>query len=153
LEASAQIKNVRDTPVIVFGAGATKACGGPLTNEILREAFKAGPTLLPQQEAIQLLRTFLDENFPLVRANTEDYPSLSLLLSLLDTAIDRKQPFGLQWTADKVAEVRQAMEAAIFAVLDFQSPQSEMDSYLGPPPNGVSHRCAGSNRDFVETTT
>jgi hypothetical protein len=130
LEPSAENKSVRDTPVIVFGAGATKDCGGPLTNEILHQAFNADPTLLAQQEAIQLLRQFLDDNFPLVRTNTEDYPSLSLLLSMIDTAIDRKQPFGLQWTPDKVAEVRQAMEAAIFAVLDFKSPQSEMDSYL-----------------------
>ena len=122
---------MRDTPVIVFGAGATKDCGGFLTNEILHEAFKADPTLAPQQQAIQLLREFLDENFLSARANIEDYPSLTLLLSLMDTAIDRKQPFGLKWTPEKVAEVRQAMEAAIFAVLDFRSPQSEMDSYLG----------------------
>ena len=27
-------------PVVVFGAGATKACGGPLTSEILRDIFK-----------------------------------------------------------------------------------------------------------------
>jgi hypothetical protein len=45
---------MREIPVIVFGAGATKDCRGPLTNEILPEAFKAGPSLLKQQEAINL---------------------------------------------------------------------------------------------------
>ena len=29
-----------DHPIVIFGAGATKACGGPLTGEILSKAFK-----------------------------------------------------------------------------------------------------------------
>jgi hypothetical protein len=120
----------RDTPVIIFGAGATKDSGGPLTNEILHEAFQAGPSLIAQQNAIQLLQQFLHENFPSQRVKPEDYPSLPLLLSLVDTAIDRKQAFG-QWPLERVADVRQAFEAAIFAVLDFRSPQAEMNSYLG----------------------
>jgi hypothetical protein len=49
----------RDIPVIIFGAGATKDCGGPLTNEILHEAFQAYPSLVPQQNAIQLLQNCL----------------------------------------------------------------------------------------------
>jgi hypothetical protein len=56
---------------------------------------------------------------------------LPLFLSLLDTAIDRKQPFGSSWPPERVAEVRQAVEAAIFAVLDFSSPQTETSSYAG----------------------
>jgi hypothetical protein len=124
---------MRDTPVIIFGAGATKDCGGPLTNDILPEAFKADPSLLQQQEAIKLLRDFLDQCFPLPagRLESDDYPSLSLFLSLLDTAIDRKQPFGPGWPPEKVAKVREAVEAAVFAVLDFRSPQQETGSYSG----------------------
>jgi hypothetical protein len=120
---------VRDIPVLIFGAGATKDCGGFLTNEILPEAFKSDPSLLQQQDALALLRQFLDENFPL--GEPRDYPSLPLLLSLLDTAIDRKQPFGPNWPAERVGQVRQAVEAAIFAVLDFRSPQAETSSYAG----------------------
>jgi hypothetical protein len=124
---------MRDTPVIIFGAGATKDCGGPLTNDILPEAFKADPSLLQQQEAIKLLRDFLDQCFPLPagRLESDDYPSLPLFLSLLDTAIDRKQPFGPGWPPEKVAKVREAVEAAVFAVLDFRSPQQETGSYSG----------------------
>ena len=129
---------MRDTTVLIFGAGATKDCGGPLTNEILAEAFQAEPNLHDQQQAIRLLREFLDENFPLrdpqgnpQRNGPQDYPSLSLLLSLLDTAIDRKEPFGRDWANEKVAQVRQAVEAAIFAVLDFRSPQAETSTYQG----------------------
>jgi hypothetical protein len=119
----------RDITVIIFGAGATKDSGGPLTNEILHEAFQSAPSLVAQQNAIQLLRQFLDDNFFLSRNSPEDYPSLPLLLSLIDTAIDRKQSFG-QWSPEMVVEARQAFEAAIFAVLDFRSPQAEMTSYL-----------------------
>lgn len=63
----------RDTPVLIFSAGATKDSGGPLTNEILHEAFHAGPSLVAQQNAIQLLQQFLRENFPTHRAAPEDY--------------------------------------------------------------------------------
>jgi hypothetical protein len=94
---------MRDIPVLVFSAGATKDCGGPLTNEILAEAFKSDPSLLQQQEALALLQQFLDENFPMLspRGEARDYPSLPLALSRLDTTIDRKQPFGPNWVAEK----------------------------------------------------
>jgi hypothetical protein len=65
------------------------------------------------------------------RSKSEDYPSLPLFLSLLDTAIDRKHPFGPGWTTEQVIKVREAVEAAIFAVLDFRSPQLEVSSYAG----------------------
>jgi hypothetical protein len=124
---------MRDTPVIIFGAGATKDCGGPLTNEILPEALALDVTLTLQQDALALVQRFLNENFPVLaqRQTPQDYPSLPLLLSLLDTSIDRKQPFSPGWHPERVAEVRQAVEAAVFAVLDFRSPQQEVGSYLG----------------------
>jgi len=124
---------VRDIPVLIFGAGATKDCGGTLTNDILPEAFKSDPSLLQQQAALALLQQFLNDNFPLLpqRSESRDYPSLPLFLSLLDTAIDRKQAFGSTWSPERVAEVRQAVEAAIFAVLDFRSPQTETSAYEG----------------------
>jgi hypothetical protein len=115
--------------VIVFGAGATRDCGGPLTDEILPKAFAADLSLTQQEDAIHLLSQFLEDRFPLQRQKPRDYPALPLLLSLLDTAIDRKQPLGPLWSPEKLAEVRQAAEAAIFAVLDFRSPQSETTSY------------------------
>jgi hypothetical protein len=73
---------MRHTPVLVFGAGATKDCGGPLTNEILPEAFNVA-NFLEQQASLKLLREFLDDNFLKPRMNQEDYPALPLLLGLL----------------------------------------------------------------------
>jgi hypothetical protein len=128
---------MRDRTVLVFGAGATKDCGGALTKEILPQAFAADPAADHQQKHIQLLAQFLDDMFPFegnsFRLNRGsdplNYPPLPLLLSLIDTAIDRKQPLTPQWPIKKIAEVREAVEAAIYSVLDFRSPYSETTSY------------------------
>ena len=39
--------------IFIFGAGATKACGGPLTNEILPGAFTAGASADPEANALR----------------------------------------------------------------------------------------------------
>ncbi len=47
--------------VLVFGAGATKACGGPLTNEILPETFRnitCLPLLLSMLDLALNIRSF-----------------------------------------------------------------------------------------------
>ena len=111
--------------VIVFGAGATKACGGPLTNEILPQAFE--PTVRSEIEReyyIDLLDQFLVENFHLPKVESErtktDYPGLPLLLSLIDTAIDRNQPMGPSWPIDLLRQVRRALQYMIFALLEYK---------------------------------
>jgi hypothetical protein len=111
--------------VVLFGAGATKACGGPLTNEILPQAFE--PTIrreIEREYYIDLLDQFLIQNFhvPQLQANrTEsDYPALPLLLSLVDTAIDRNQPMGANWTVEKLRQVRRALQYMVFALLEYK---------------------------------
>jgi hypothetical protein len=70
-------------------AGATKACGGPLTNEILPQAFE--PTVrkqIEQEYYIDLLDRFLIDLPQQQEDRTEcDYPALPLLLSVVDTAV------------------------------------------------------------------
>jgi hypothetical protein len=111
--------------VVVFGAGATKACGGPLTNEILPQAFE--PTVraeIEREEYLDLLDQFLFQNFhvPYNQADrTEsDYPALPLLLSLIDTAIDRNQPMGPNWSVVKLRDVRRALQYMVFALLEYK---------------------------------
>ena len=41
-----------ENTVIIFGAGATKACGGPQQNEILRDAY--APELRAKQNSVAL---------------------------------------------------------------------------------------------------
>jgi hypothetical protein len=56
--------------IFIFGAGARKVCGGPLTNEILPDAFTAGASADPEANALRgkdflpTLEEFLGSNFP-----------------------------------------------------------------------------------------
>lgn len=113
----------RDGPiVIVLGAGATKACGGPLTNEILYQAFRLSRR---RERAIQLdlVNDFLQEQFrvpkDILKRKVKDYPSLPLLMSLIDIAIDRKHSFGARWNIETMAKLRHALDLAIFSVLQY----------------------------------
>jgi hypothetical protein len=110
------------SPVLVLGAGATKACHGPLTNDILLEADKAAQNI-EREDYLSLMDSFLQDVFHLpprqYRVKTS-YPSLPLLMSLIDAAIDRGQPLGLNYDAQKLRAVRAAIEYAIFAVLEYK---------------------------------
>ncbi len=107
--------------VVIFGAGATKACGGPLTGEILPYAIAAKRDI-EREGYVDLVERFLVENFHLPRQHgrrrTEHFPSLPLLLSLVDQAVDRKHAFGPNWPAHRLSEVRDALEYTTFAILE-----------------------------------
>jgi hypothetical protein len=117
----------------VFGAGATKACGGPLTAEILPTAFSPRFTqALRREDLMKLVDSCLIQHFHVPEdpesRSQDDYPPLPLLLSLLDLAIDQDRPlvFGgpgpdLQreyWSHEDLVLARRAFEYVIFAVLD-----------------------------------
>jgi hypothetical protein len=94
-------------PVVIFGAGATKACGGPLTAEILPRAFECEAEL-GREDFFLTLDGFLIENFHVPENHgarqADHYPALPLLISLIDTAIDRKHSFGANWPVDRLME-------------------------------------------------
>lgn len=119
--------------VVIFGAGATKACGGPMTNEILPDAFGSSRNI-SNKEHLRLLEKFLVQNFHLPRKRAarrrEDYPGLPLLLSLLDTALDRKHPLQAGWAPDQLAQVRDALEYAIFALLELRLRKVGQNHYV-----------------------
>src|SRR5215212_2476957 len=97
------------TPLIILGAGATKAAGGKMTNEILPGMF-AGPP--PNSERpVATLERLLVEVFAVPTARSDDsFPPLPLLLSLIDTAIDREEPIAPQWGPERLTEVRREIE-------------------------------------------
>ena len=116
--------------VFVFGAGATKACGGPLTADILPNAY--GSKTVPRMQLDGLaeeLEECLVQHFhvpadPSSR-KCEDYPPLPLVLSLLDLAIEQDRPLYFSvgertdlWSRERLAEARKAIEYVIFTVLD-----------------------------------
>jgi NAD-dependent SIR2 family protein deacetylase len=123
---------MRDKTVLVLGAGATKAVGGPLTREILPHAFQLG--LRDREDLMQLLDQFLVENFHLPSdraARVEhDYPALPALISLLDIALERKQPFGAAWGLDRLASVREALEYAIFTLIKERLQQNPTNQHF-----------------------
>ena len=110
-------------PVFIFGAGATKACGGPLTAEILPEAFRIRQEI-EREYFNEIVDKFLIDRFhvpedPGVRRD-DDYPPLPLLLALVDTAIDKKHSFGPGWPENSLVDVRDGLEYIIFALLQHQ---------------------------------
>jgi SIR2-like domain len=117
--------------VFIFGAGATKACGGPLTADILPAAFgtstrppiQLASLAVPLEEC--LVRHFhIPENVS--SRERDDYPPLPLVLSLLDLAIDQDRPLSFRldgnsydnWDHERLSLARKAIEYVIFAVLD-----------------------------------
>lgn len=108
-------------PVIIFGAGATKACGGPLTAEILPDAFRMR-TEIEREGYLELVDEFLSRVFhvpaEIERRHNDDYPALPLLLALLDTAIDKKHSFGPDWSLERLVHVRDGVDYLIFALLE-----------------------------------
>jgi hypothetical protein len=108
-------------PVLVLGAGATRACNGPLTNEILFLADQASSNI-EREGYVALLDCFLEDVFHLpprpYRTKTS-YPGLPLLMSLIDTAIDRGQPLRRGYDVNKLRDVRAALDYVIFAVLEY----------------------------------
>lgn len=115
-----------DNVVIIFGAGATKACGGPLTNEILTRAITT--IHIDREDFLATLNDFLRDNFHEVQPGI--YPSLPLLISFIDTAIDRNHSLGPNWSREKLSRVRAALDYVIFAVLEYDLKTLQRNYYL-----------------------
>ena len=117
-------------PIFIFGAGASKACGGPLTDEILYDAF-CNPDVhakLERTQDVDLVKQCLIDHFhvPSKDAGLSDFPSLTLLLSILDLSIERNRPlpqrkpqFPKGLGRQELTKVRATIEYIIFAVLDY----------------------------------
>jgi hypothetical protein len=107
--------------VIFLGAGATKSVEGPLTNEILKKMLypELDPNLPGRASPPPLLSEFVEKLFH-VNSTTpvEQFPSLPLLMSLIDTALDRRQAFHPDWDRLKLSELRQAIEIGMFDLLE-----------------------------------
>jgi hypothetical protein len=149
--------------VVLFGAGATKACGGPLTNEILPQAFEPQVRAAIEREYyIDLLDRFLIENFHVPAdpyARTEaDYPGLPLLISLIDTALERNQPMAGGWDVDILRQVRRALQYMVFALLEYRLRGLSHNYYADLfealcPPGAVPPTVISLNYDIIADNT
>lgn len=114
-------------PVIILGAGATKACGGPLTDEILPAALNGemvndmnSVKLDDREELLYLTWKFMTEcfNVPNVRPIAkEDCPNLPMILSMLRRSIEMDQPID-HWHGDELVKAKRAVEYSVFAVIE-----------------------------------
>jgi len=109
--------------VVVLGAGATKACGGPLTNEILPWAFR-NPEVIHREDYVPDAVEFIRDIFGMDPLAVDDLearlPSLTLILSLIDIAIDRREALSPKWRENELGRARSAFDYIIFAVLEHQ---------------------------------
>jgi len=140
--------------VLILGAGATKANNGPLTNEILPDVIR-NRVSFPNPESLKRLEDFLRENFHVESgAPPEEYPGLPLLMSLIDTAIDRRQDFHLNWNVTAVTELRRVVDLAIFDLLEYRLEKAptnnhfELLSHLYPQPSDQP-RIISMNYDVI----
>jgi hypothetical protein len=117
-----------EKPIIVLGAGATKACGGPLTNDILPAALHGEmahdnrTTLVEdREELLALSGEFLRDcfNVPTDRdqVTKENCPSLPMVLSMLRRSAVAGLPIG-NWEGERLIKAKRAIEYAIFAVIE-----------------------------------
>jgi len=141
--------------VLILGAGATKACGGPTTNEILSEA-DTNACAIEREDYLETLNSFLEQVFllpPRSCRTVSSYPSLPLLMSLIDVVIDRGQPLHANYGAEKLRRVREALEYVIFAVLEHQLrgaiPQFHSEAVQLLYPGGQEPTLISLNYDII----
>jgi hypothetical protein len=101
--------------VFLLGAGASKACGLPLTNELL-------PTVLPALKTKSLRKRtteFVKYLNPYFKSSWRNYPNLEEFLSLMDVYVEfsSKVKSGHKFEPDEVEELKDDLLAAITASL------------------------------------
>lgn len=101
--------------VFLLGAGASKACGLPLTNELL-------PTVLPALRTKSLRRRttdFLKYLYPYFESRWRNYPNLEELLSLMDVYVEfsSKVKSSHKFDPGEVKELKNDLLGAITASL------------------------------------
>ena len=146
-------------PVLILGAGATRACNGPLTNEILLEADRVAAEI-EREDYLALVDGFLTDVFrlpPRPGRVKSSYPSLPLLMSLIDAAVDRGQPLGANYDANRLRDVRAAIDYTIFALLEYKLRKGipafhrEAIDWLFPEPQ--EPRLISLNYDIIADNT
>jgi hypothetical protein len=115
-------------PVIILGAGATKACGGPLTDEILPLALSnklaqemLNNPILDREELLYLTKKFMGDCFFVPENNDEVSkeccPSLPMVLSMLRRSTMQNLPIG-SYKGKELIKAKRAVEYSIFAVIE-----------------------------------
>lgn len=138
--------------IVFLGAGATKACEGPLTDDILPALYERAKTGVIQAP---MLTSFLEQEFHVAPGvHKHHYPSLPLLLSLLDTALDRRQSFTGAWNLADVGDLRRTVEFCIYDLLEEQLQKSPTNNHYALlnnlfPADGEPPFVLSTNYDLI----
>lgn len=144
--------------VVFLGAGATKSCGGPETNEILPKIHEHAAKA-ENVESLGRLKEFLEQEFHVREgAPEEHYPSLPLVMSLIDTALDRRQDFNERWDLEAMNDLRQQIELGIWEVLEGQLEHAPTNNHwllfdLLFPAAGEDPCVISTNYDLIADAT
>jgi hypothetical protein len=104
--------------VIFLGAGATKSCQGPLTDEILPGMHQLA-SHPDWPGSLSLLKEFLEDQFHVKEGSPKElYAGLPLVMSLIDTALARRQALAPRWDLNRLAELREQIEFGIYDLLE-----------------------------------
>jgi len=107
--------------VYVLGAGASKAHGAPLTDEILPWAFTKRTGV--NQRRLTMVADFLEKVFRFRAGSTmrnwRACPGLTETMSVVDMAIDRGERLHRAYGKKQLRSVRENLEYLIFKTLDF----------------------------------
>jgi SIR2-like protein len=125
--------------VYVFGAGASRVHGAPLTDTILPYAF--GHVRSEDRANFDLIARFLADVFgfavkrfdPKSRDPARNaYPGLVDILSTVDLALDRKENLARGYDLTRLRQVRDALNYAIFVAIErsLQGPPNPVTSKL-----------------------
>lgn len=118
-------------PILILGAGATKDSGGPMTDEILPGMLDLPPATYNLENDIDDVKRFLQEAFrmevPIHKGSV--FPPLPLVLSLLDTAVDRNESLVSGWSPNRLREVRRSLEFIISAVIEYSLQQGNFHNH------------------------
>ncbi len=117
-----------EKPIIILGAGATKACGGPLTDEIIPAALHGEmehddmTTLVEDREELlglsgQFLRDCFNVPSDIDQVTRENCPSLPMVLSMLRRSAVAGLPIG-GYEGEGLIKAKRAIEYAVFAVIE-----------------------------------
>ena len=142
--------------VVFLGAGATKSVHGPMTDEILPAMYAAKariPATDDPRGRIGHVVNFLEQTFNVSPGlPKEQYPSLPVLMSLLDTAINRREDLG-DWHVTELTQLRAGLELGIFDVLEDalkRFPTNNHHALLNKLfPLGITPQVITTNYDLV----
>jgi len=148
--------------VIFLGAGATKSVGGPLTDEILPAIVNDASSPDPTGRVPRLRQFLLDQFHVTPGSPSEAFPGLPMLMSLIDTALERRESLHPSWDYNNLQDIRECVELGIFDVLEEKLFKAQTTNHfslfhtlypVAAPPAVQSEPCViSTNYDLIADT-